>query len=143
MAREQDQKCKNNQFLMHLFLHLTLLKVFRLYIDYIPYDSLKNMYPTKYFNFFVSAGTKIKCFECNSHDDPKCLDPFNWTTIPDRKLCEGCCVKIVQGINTGEQPLISCKFCAKKRQICTYLLKRIHYLITGLDTFFLSKYFIK
>ena len=49
-----------------------------------------------------SAGNKIKCFECNSHDDSRCEDPFNWTTIPDRKLCEGCCVKIVQGINTGE-----------------------------------------
>ena len=48
------------------------------------------------------AGNKIKCFECNSHDDSRCEDPFNWTTIPDRKLCEGCCVKIVQGINTGE-----------------------------------------
>jgi len=51
------------------------------------------------------SGTKIKCFECNSHDDPKCLDPFNWTTIPDRKLCEGCCVKIVQGINTAEMKI--------------------------------------
>ena len=49
-----------------------------------------------------SAGNKIKCFECNSHDDSRCEDPFNWTTIPNRKLCEGCCVKIVQGINTGE-----------------------------------------
>jgi len=51
------------------------------------------------------SGNKIKCFECNSYDDPRCVDPFNWTTIPPRKLCEGCCVKIVQGINTAEMKI--------------------------------------
>jgi len=51
------------------------------------------------------SGNKIKCFECNSHDDSRCEDPFNWTTIPNRKLCEGCCVKIVQGINTAEMKI--------------------------------------
>jgi len=49
------------------------------------------------------SGNKVKCFECNSYDDPRCADPFNWTTIPPRKLCEGCCVKIVQGIDTPER----------------------------------------
>jgi len=51
------------------------------------------------------SGNKIKCFECNSHDDHRCLDPFNWTTLAETKLCEGCCVKIVQGINTAEEKI--------------------------------------
>jgi hypothetical protein len=24
----------------------------------------------------------LKCFECNSHKDDYCADPFNWTTLP-------------------------------------------------------------
>ena len=57
---------------------------------------------SKYIHFIIcfSAGTKIKCFDCNSYDDYRCADPFNWTTPPPVKLCEGCCVKIVQGIDT-------------------------------------------
>ena len=49
---------------------------------------------------FVSGDKKLKCFECNSHLDPRCRDPFNWTTVPPTKLCDGCCVKIVQGLDT-------------------------------------------
>jgi hypothetical protein len=43
---------------------------------------------------------QLRCFECNSHLDPRCRDPFNWTTMPPTKLCDGCCVKIVQGLDT-------------------------------------------
>ena len=50
--------------------------------------------------FFFPAGSKVKCFDCNSYDDYRCADPFNWTTPPPLKQCEGCCVKIVQGIDT-------------------------------------------
>jgi len=46
------------------------------------------------------SGSKVKCFDCNSYDDYRCADPFNWTTPPPLKQCEGCCVKIVQGIDT-------------------------------------------
>jgi len=50
------------------------------------------------------SGNEIDCFECNSWDDPRCHDPWNWTypksTMPPTKPCEGCCVKMVQFIGT-------------------------------------------
>jgi len=51
------------------------------------------------------SGSKVKCFDCNSYDDYRCADPFNWTTPPPLKQCEGCCVKIVQGIDTPEEKI--------------------------------------
>ena len=33
---------------------------------------------TENYNFFP-AGNTIDCFECNSWDDPRCHDPWNWT----------------------------------------------------------------
>lgn len=50
------------------------------------------------------SGTAIDCFECNSWDDARCHDPWNWTypkdTMPPTRECEGCCVKMVQFIGT-------------------------------------------
>merc|ERR1711915_60755 len=50
------------------------------------------------------SGNTIDCFECNSWDDPRCHDPWNWTypksTMPPTAPCEGCCVKMVQFIGT-------------------------------------------
>lgn len=51
------------------------------------------------------SGNNLKCFECNSHTDPHCGDPFNWTTLPPRKPCDGCCVKMVQGIGTPDKKI--------------------------------------
>ncbi len=53
---------------------------------------------------FVSflAGNRVMCFTCNSHEDYRCRDSFNWTDPPEKKACAGCCVKMVQGIGTGE-----------------------------------------
>ena len=42
------------------------------------------------------------CFNCNSHEDPRCRDTFNWTNQPEKKHCTGCCVKMIQGIGTGK-----------------------------------------
>lgn len=50
------------------------------------------------------SGNIIDCFECNTWDDPRCADPFNYTLhkedMPLLKECEGCCVKMVQFIGT-------------------------------------------
>jgi hypothetical protein len=50
------------------------------------------------------SGQEIDCFECNSWDDPRCHDPFNYTVhkynMPPIRKCEGCCVKMVQFIGT-------------------------------------------
>jgi hypothetical protein len=36
--------------------------------------------PSILLNFcIISAGNKIDCFECNSWDDERCHDPWNWT----------------------------------------------------------------
>jgi len=54
-----------------------------------------------YQNYWIySAGKEIDCFECNSWDDPRCHDPFNFTAfvndMPKIVACEGCCVKLVR-----------------------------------------------
>ena len=53
---------------------------------------------------FVSAGHSTDCFSCNSWSDPRCHDPFNWTSriedMPPIVQCEGCCVKMVRNVGT-------------------------------------------
>merc|ERR1719391_607083 len=43
-------------------------------------------------------------FECNTWEDERCHEPWNWTypadTMPPTRECEGCCVKMVQFIGT-------------------------------------------
>lgn len=50
------------------------------------------------------SGVEIDCFECNTWDDPRCADPWNWTypmdTMPPLRPCAGCCVKMVQFTGT-------------------------------------------
>eukprot|EP00092_Neocalanus_flemingeri_P020405 GFUD01022105.1.p1 GENE.GFUD01022105.1~~GFUD01022105.1.p1 ORF type:complete len:160 (-),score=32.05 GFUD01022105.1:211-666(-) len=50
------------------------------------------------------TGNTINCFDCNSWDDPRCHDPWNWTYpktgMPDTSPCTGCCVKMVSYIGT-------------------------------------------
>lgn len=51
------------------------------------------------------SDSTIQCFECNSFDDPRCHDPFNYNytnkeAMPDTAPCNGCCVKMVQFIGT-------------------------------------------
>ena len=55
--------------------------------------------------YIFSAGNNVDCFECNTWDDPRCHDPFNYTArkedMPPIRECEGCCVKMVQFVGTG------------------------------------------
>ena len=61
-----------------------------------------------------AAGKEIDCFECNSWDDPRCHDPFNFTAfandMPKIVACEGCCVKLVRDRGKGTL-LIIFKIC--------------------------------
>merc|ERR1711872_184867 len=51
-----------------------------------------------------TGGNTIDCFECNSMEDARCHDPWNWTypktNMPPTMPCDGCCVKMVQFIGT-------------------------------------------
>ncbi len=64
----------------------------------IPFDVFLPLFSP----FSLTAGNRVMCFNCNSHEDYRCRDSFNWTDPPEKKACEGCCVKMVQGIGTGE-----------------------------------------
>ena len=70
-----------------------------LYLELLsPLKIFSNIYYTSY--LYISAGKEIDCFDCNSHTDPRCGDPFVFTAhtrdMPPVKQCEGCCVKLVQ-----------------------------------------------
>eukprot|EP00096_Caligus_rogercresseyi_P012385 TRINITY_DN5164_c0_g1_i2.p1 TRINITY_DN5164_c0_g1~~TRINITY_DN5164_c0_g1_i2.p1 ORF type:complete len:151 (-),score=27.08 TRINITY_DN5164_c0_g1_i2:838-1290(-) len=67
------------------------------------------------------SGNSVKCFECNSREDFRCNDPFNWTTLPPVEDCTGCCVKMVQEIGTQSAIL--------KRTCTTHI--RINFFMVG------------
>ena len=67
--------------------------------DFAKFADKTVLFHIKIGEYFL-GNTKLKCFECNSHLDYRCRDPFNWTTPPPLKRCDGCCVKIVQGLDT-------------------------------------------
>nr|CAD7410791.1 unnamed protein product [Timema cristinae] len=49
-------------------------------------------------------GNNISCYACDSWIEPRCSDPFNWSSsLDDLKIeCKGCCVKIVNNAKSRE-----------------------------------------
>ena len=62
------------------------------------------IYSLQIFHIHIDNGD-IRCFECNSMEDARCHDPFNYSVytheMPPTQTCKGCCVKMVQFIGTG------------------------------------------
>ena len=88
------------------------------------------------FSYILTAAGTIDCFECNSWDDPRCHDPFNYTIhkehMPPIVECEGCCVKMVQFIGTGKnihytlRLKLLTKYCFMKQK-CQILMRIAQY----------------
>ena len=57
--------------------------VWWIFVSYFKYSSL-------------AAGNTIDCFECNSWDDPRCHDPWNWTYPKEVRPVQG--VAAIQGV---------------------------------------------
>ena len=76
------------------------------YYSYFRKNWVKERGNKSIFSYILTAAGTIDCFECNSWDDPRCHDPFNYTIhkehMPPIVECEGCCVKMVQFIGTGK-----------------------------------------
>ena len=98
------------------------------------------------FFFITIADSTIQCFECNSFDDPRCHDPFNYNytnkdAMPDTTPCNGCCVKMVQFIGTGTE-----KICESENFLIFVFvpwLNNIHRLLENSDELFFSSCTIK
>ena len=98
------------------------------------------------FIFFITiADSTIQCFECNSFDDPRCHDPFNYNytskeAMPDTTPCNGCCVKMVQFIGTGTE-----KICESENSLIFVFVPwlNIHRLLENSDELFFSSCTIK
>ncbi|CAG0914437.1 unnamed protein product [Notodromas monacha] len=74
------------------------------------------------FDLHVSV-KKIQCYVCDSMYDPRCLDPFNFTTAPPIEDCHGCCVKLVT--NIGSDVYVIRRLCTKRLSINLFMVDHV------------------
>ena len=100
-----------------------------------------------FIHFFITiADSEIQCFECNSFDDPRCHDRFNYNhtnkdAMPDTALCNGCCVKMVLFTGTGTEKICeisnSLIFSVPVPINCTILTQQpLHGAVSGIASLF-------
>ena len=77
---------------------------------------------------------EIQCFECNSMEDARCHDPFNYSVysyeMPPTQTCKGCCVKMVQFIGTGNDYIMLYFFLAYNYRFDIHFLTIFIHLFT-------------
>ncbi|KAF8793957.1 protein quiver-like [Argiope bruennichi] len=73
------------------------------------------------------SGKTYWCFECDTWSDPRCQDPFNWTSspseLPTLKQCDGCCVKIVTNYSKPNESIR--RTCTKNIRINLFMVDHV------------------
>ncbi|KAG0430209.1 hypothetical protein HPB47_022895, partial [Ixodes persulcatus] len=69
--------------------------------------------------------SRIQCYDCNSEQEPRCLDPFNHSVEnrPVLRECQGCCVKIVK--RHGKHDTEVRRTCTERLQINMFLVDHV------------------
>ncbi|CAN7982706.1 unnamed protein product, partial [Ixodes hexagonus] len=72
-----------------------------------------------------AADSRIQCYDCNSNEEPRCLDPFNHSVEnrPVLRECQGCCVKIVK--KHGKHDTEVRRTCTERLQINMFLVDHV------------------
>ncbi|XP_037068208.1 protein quiver-like [Pollicipes pollicipes] len=65
----------------------------------------------------------LQCYSCNSVDDSRCLNPFNYTDRPPTSPCKGWCVKIVEDIDTEFEKVL--RTCTDRMHINPFIVGNV------------------